>query len=172
MNWLLRLLGWRELEYRGHDFSVRIESMVREGVSVIYRRQGAALNLSAERIGRKWEGIEVHIPPEVEVGQVNQIVRDLEIAFGAMQYGYVIARKAGADIVPQAERQAAVAELNEMGYDIEILPDGKIRQTVREGAPHQDVETLRRQAPRMMSLLQAIHGTRKRFEILAKSKEF
>jgi len=73
MNWLLRLLGLREVEYRGHDFSVRTEPTVREGVSVTYRREGAGLNLSADRIGKKWEVIEVHIPPEVEVGQVTQL---------------------------------------------------------------------------------------------------
>ena len=73
MNWLLRLLGLREVEYRSHDFSVRIEPTVRSGVSVTYRREGAGLNLSADRIGKKWEVIEVHIPPEVEVGQVTQL---------------------------------------------------------------------------------------------------
>jgi hypothetical protein len=171
MNWLLKLLGYRDLKYRSIDFSVRIRPTVREGVSVIYTRQGAALNLSGGRIGRKWEGIEVHIPPEVGAAQVTQIVRDLETALEAMQYGYVIAREAGMDVVPEAERQAAAAELNEMGYDIEILPDRKIRQTPRAGAPCQDIETLRKQAPRMMSLIQALHGTRQRFEILAKSKE-
>ena len=172
MNWILKLLGHRDLKYRGNDFSVRIRPTVREGVSVIYTRQGAVLNLSGERIGRRWEGIEVHFPTEVEASQATQIVRDLETAFGAMQYGYVIVRKVGMDVVPEAERRAAVAELNEMGYDIEILPDRSIRQTARAGAPHQDIETLRQQAPRMMSLLLAIHGTRPRFEILAKSKEF
>jgi hypothetical protein len=172
MNWLLKLLGYRDLKYRGNDFSVRIKTTVREGVSVLYMREGMSLNLSGERIGRKWEGIEMHIPPEVGAGQTPQIVRDLETAFGAMRYGYVIARKTGIEVVPEAERQAAAAELSEMGYDIEILPDGKIRQTPREGAPRLNIEPLRKQAPRMMSLIQALHGTRPRFEILAKSKEF
>jgi len=62
-------------------FSVRIKPTVREGVSVIYTRGEAGLNLSGERIGRKWEGIEVHIPSEVEAAQATQIVRDLETAF-------------------------------------------------------------------------------------------
>ena len=172
MSWLLKLLGHRDLKYRGDDFSVRIKPTVREGVSVVYMRQGTPLNLSGERIGRKWEGIEVHIPHEVEAVQLPQIVRDLETAFGAMGYGYVIARRVGTDIVPEAERQAAIAELNEMGYDIEVLPDGRIRQTPKPGAPRRDIETLRKQTPRMMSLIQAVHGTRQRFEILGKSKEF
>ena len=76
------------------------------------------------------------------------------------------------DIVPETERQSALAELREMGYEIEILPDGKIRHTRSAGAPRQNVETLRKQAPRMVSLIQSVHGTRQRLETLAKSKEF
>lgn len=172
MNWLLKLMGYRDREYRGDDFSVRIERIMREAVSVVYTRHAASLNLSGEYIGRKWEGIEVQIPHEVETAQVPQIVRDLETAFGAMQYGYVITRKVGTDIVPETERQAAIAELNEMGYEIEILPDRKIRQTRKAGAQRHDAATLREQTPRMMSLIQSLHGTRQRLEVLAKSKEF
>jgi hypothetical protein len=172
VNWLSKRLGYRDRNYRGDDFSVRIESIHREVVSVVHTRHQTSLNLSGERIGRKWEGIEVHIPPEVEAAQVSQIVRDLESAFGAMRYGYVIARKAGMDIVPEAEREEAIAELREMGYEIEILPDRTTRQTHSEGAPRRDRETLRRTTPRIMSLTQSLRGTRQRFEILAKSKEF
>jgi hypothetical protein len=169
VNWLLKLLAYRDRNYRGDDFSVRIESIHREAVSVVHTRHRTSLNLSGERIGRKWEGIEVHIPPEVDAAQVSQIVRDLETALGAMRYGSVIARKAG---VPEAEREAAIAELREMGFEIELLPDRTIRQTRLEGGPRHDRETLRRTAPRIVSLMQSLRGTRQRFEILAKSKEF
>jgi len=89
-----------------------------------------------------------------------------------MGYGYVIARKAGIDIVLESEQKAAIAELREMGYEIERLPDGRIRQTWRAGAPRPDIETSRKTTPRVMSLIQSVHGTRQRFEILAKSKEY
>jgi hypothetical protein len=134
MNWLLERLGYREREYRGDDFSVRIEPIVREGVSVIHTRHGASLNLRGERIGRKRDAIEVHIPPDVEAAQLPQIVRDLETAFGALRYGYVIARKTVVEIVPESERQDAIAKLREMGYEIEVSADGKqIRQKWRAG---------------------------------------
>ncbi len=172
MNWLLKLLGYRDREYRGNDFSVQIKPANREIVSVVHTRQGTSLDLSGQRIGREWGGIEVLIPQDVGAAQVPQIVRDLETAFAAMQYGYVIARKCGIDIVPETERQAAIAEFNQAGYEIEILPDRKIRQTRRAVAPTSDIKTLQKMAPRMMSLIEAIHGTRQRFEILAKSKEY
>lgn len=170
VNWLLKLLGYRDNEYRGSDFSVRIESLIREGVSIVHTRQATTLNLSGERIGRKWEGIEVHIPQDVGPAQVTQIVRDLEIAFLAMRYSYVIARNTGIDVVPETERQAAISELNEMGYEVEMLPDGNIRPTRKVGVPRYDVEKLRNAAPRTMSLIKSLHGTRRPFEILAKSK--
>jgi len=172
MNWLLRRLGYRDQEYRGSDFRLRIEPTGREGLYVAYERAGKRSYWDGERIGRKWEGIAVQIPEEVHSEQLPQIVRDLETAFTAMDYGYVIGRKAGVEIVSESERQQAVRELREMGYEIEILDDGKIRQTRREGAPRQDMETIRKNTPRMLSLLHAVRGRRTRFEVLAKSKGF
>ena len=159
-------------EYRGDNFSVQIEPNFREAIFVIYMRHGKSLRLDGEMIGRKWEAIDVRLPDTVEDAQVAQIVCDLEAALAALRIGYVIARKVGVDTVPEPEREAALAELREMGYDIEILPNGAIRQTKRPDAPRHDIETLRMQVPRMMSLIQSVHGRRQRVETLAKSKEF
>jgi hypothetical protein len=172
MNWLTKMLGYRGRGYRGDDFSVRIEPIFRELISVIYSRQGKSLKFGGELIGKSWGGISVQLPVDLEDVKVAQIVRDLETAFGALRCGYVIARKAAVEVVPETERQSALAELREMGYEIEILPDGGIRQTRSAGAPRPDAEALRKQGPRMMSLIQSIHGTRHRFETLAKSKDF
>jgi hypothetical protein len=173
MNWLLKLLRYRDREYRGEGFSVRIEPIMREVVSVIHVRQGARLNLSGERIGKKWEGIDVRIPEEVDAVRAYQVACDLEAAFRAMGYGYVIARLAGVEVVPEIEQQAAITELRGMGYEVEVSPDRrKIHQKRVAGAPRPDIETARKQAPRIMSLIQTIHGTRQLFEVLAKSKEY
>ena len=147
--------------------------MGREVVYVIHTRQGTSLNLDGQRIGRKWEGIEVFIPHEVEAARAPQIVRDLEAAFQAMDYGYVITRLGEVETVPETERQAAIAELRQMGYELEVSADRKqIRQKWILGTPKLGLEALRKTTPRYMSLLQAVHGTRRRFEILARSKEF
>lgn len=169
MNWLRKLLGYRAREFRGDGFSVRIDPVFREAISVIYTRQGKSLKLSGERIVRTWEGIDVQLPAGLDDAEVPQTVRDLEAALIGLRYSYVITRKIGVDIVPEPERQAALAELRAMGFEIEVLPDGKIKIA---GKPRQDVETLRTQVPRMISLMQSVHGTRQRLETLAKSKEF
>lgn len=173
MNWLLKKLGYRDRLYRGRDFSMRIQPLRREALSIVYTRQGTNLNLDGQRIGSKWEGIELYIPPEVEPERASQIAHDLEAAFQAMDYRYVIARLSEIETVPEAERQAAIAELRQMGYELEISADRKqIRQKWIAGTPKLGLEALGKTTPRYMSLLQAVHGTRKRFEILAKSKEF
>ena len=172
MNWLLKLFGNRGREFRGDDFLVRIKPGFREIVSVIYTRQGKSLEFGGERIGKKWEGIHILLPSDLEDGQVAQTVRDLEKALVGLGHGYQIVRKIADDTVPEPERQAALAELREMGYEIEMLPDGEIRQSRRSDAPRQDSETVRKQAARMASLILSLRGTRPRFETLAKSKEF
>jgi hypothetical protein len=170
MSWLAKLLGHRGREYRGGNFHLRIERGFREIVNLIYTREGTTLNLNGELIGTKWDGIEIHIPPEIEAGRASLIAQDLATALRAMRYSYVIARLTGEDVVPETVREAAIAELSEMGYDIEVSADRKrIRQTKRQGTPRVDIETVRKTTPRMMALLQAVRGTWPRFEILARS---
>ena len=162
----------RKEEYRGNDFSVRIEPIIREVVSVSYTCHGSILKMEGELIGPNWEGIGVKIPESIEDGQVAHIVRDLEAAFVALGIGYKIDRRVGIDIVPEPERQAALAELRAMGHEIEVLPGQGVRLTKRAGAPPQDIGALRQQTTRMMSLIMSVQGTRQRIETLAKSKDF
>ncbi len=172
MNWLRRKLGFRDHKYRAKEFCLTIKPLVREGVAVTHTRDGISLRLDGERIGYKWDGIEVHIPQEIEIPRASQVVCDLEVAFKAMGYRYVIARKTEIEMVCESERQAAIAELRAMGYEIEVSPDGNIvRLKMSPGRTRPDLETTRRQAPRMTNLIQAVHGSRQKFEFLAQSQE-
>lgn len=167
------MLGRRERDYRGHDFSVRVDPGFREIVHVVRTRNGTSRKLEGELIGRRWEGIGVHLPAEVNPVEVPQIVRDLETAFAALRYGYVISRTVGVDQVPETEQQAAIAELNEMGFDVERSADPRRTDLVpRPGAARPDAKTARDRTQRIMSLVLTLRGTRLRVELLAKSKEF
>lgn len=172
MKPLLRKLGYRDKEYRGTDFDVRVGTRQRELVSVSYTRDGVRLNLEGERIGERWQGIDVRIPQDVDGVLAKEVARDLAQAFQAMGYSFVISRLLGFEIVSESESQAAICELQDMGYEIEVSADkSRLRQKMRTGVPRPDFKTVREQAPRMMSLLQAIHGKRPRFEVLAKSPD-
>lgn len=160
-------------EYHGADFSVRVRPRFRENVTVIYTRDGVQISLDGERIGSKWEGIQVLIPSDLEAEKVAGLVNHLEVAFQALGLGYVIIRMAEVEQFNEAEQQAAIAELREMGYEIELSADRKqARVKAISGTTPRDPETLRKQTPRMMSLIQDVRGTRQRFQTLAKSKEF
>jgi hypothetical protein len=52
---------------------------------------------------------------ETKAEQISQIV-SLKTALEVMRYAYVIARNNGVDIVPECERQTAIAELNQISY--------------------------------------------------------
>jgi hypothetical protein len=172
MNWLLKRLGYRNRHYCGEGFSVRIEPMGREALYVNYKRADTKYSLDGQYIGRGWGGVEVWVPLDIDSVEAQRITQDLKAAFEPMSYGYIIVRQTGVEIVAEPERRAAMEELRSIGWKIEILKDGKIRQTWRQGAPRQDFKTIRKTAPRIMTLLHTIRGRRERFEILAKSKEF
>jgi hypothetical protein len=160
-------------EYNGNDFSVRVRPRFRENVSVIYTHHGTELSLDGERIGGRWEGVQVLIPSDLEAEKVTTLVSHLEAAFQALGLGYVIVRLAEVEHISDADRQAAMAELREMGYEMELSADRKRAQVKAiPGIPPRNRETLRIQAPRMMSLIQDVRGTRQRYQTLAKSKEF
>jgi hypothetical protein len=163
----------RDREYRGDDFSVRVEQGFREIVTIVHTRRRTTRRLDGELIGKRWEGIGVYLPPEVGPGELLQVVHDLETAFGALKYGYVISRTAAVDAVSDAEQQAALAELNQMGFEVQLSTDGnQVSLNWRSGVPRPDTKTAKRTGPRVMSLLQSIRGTRQRVEILATSKDF
>ena len=87
MSWLFKKVGYRERDYRGDDFSVRVEPGFREIVTIVHTRQQTIRRLEGERIGNRWQGIALHLPRDLNPADVPEIVRDIETAFGAMRYG-------------------------------------------------------------------------------------
>lgn len=172
MNRLLRLLGYRDRRYQCSEFQVSIEPVFREAASVLYTRGESKTQLNAEYIGKKSWTIGVSIPAETNEADARRIAADLAIAFNAMGYAYVIVRKVGVEVVPEEDRNAALAELKKMGYEIELLPDGKIRQSGKRGSPPKPIDFIRKETPRMMQLMKAVHGRREKLETLAQSKDF
>jgi hypothetical protein len=86
------------------------------------------------------------------------------------KYQFVVYQRGETQTVPEAERIAAVSELQQMGYAINLSAD---RQTVRPtripGFSPPSLEEAKEQAPRMMKLIETARGVRSSMEILAKS---
>ena len=116
----------------------------------------------------------MHLPRDVDPTIVPQIVHDLETAFTALRYGYVISRPVRVDPVSGAEKQAAIAELNQMGFEVERSTDPKeVVLRPRSLSPQPDTEKKAQStAPRGMALLRSLRRTRWQIELLARSKEF
>jgi hypothetical protein len=164
-------------DYVANDFSVAIEQGFRELIRVVYQRAGSTLRLDGEHMsrlvpGQPTEGLYVQIPPSVAVEHLPQMIKDLEEALSALGYGYVIKRDTGIETVSETDRHRAIAELHEMGYQVEIMPDHSIQQTRLPGASMPDAEAIRKQLPRMMALIQTVHASLHRFEVLAKTEGF
>jgi hypothetical protein len=168
-----KMFGNRDREYRADDFSVRIVNGFRELVTVVHTRNGIRRELGGERIGKRWQGIGIHVDPDVGRQELPEIVHDLETAFAAMHYGYVISRTAAVDTVPESERQAAIAEFGEMGFDVEVSAERKrVSLVPKPDRVLPDKKQAQRIASRTPSLLQAVRGRRHRIEVLAISKDF
>jgi hypothetical protein len=160
-----------KLEYTGADFSVRVQPHSREAVSVLHRSQGIEVALDAERVGSKWEGLKVVIPPDLDNDNVARLVANLEVAFQAMSLEYVLIRLKKSEPVSEIDQNAALAELRKLGLNAEPSTD-RTRVLLKKNVSleHQDREANEERAQRMFSLIQNIHGTRPQYEILAKSK--
>jgi hypothetical protein len=74
-----------------------------------------------------------------------------------MACGYIIARNAASGPTLEAEPQAAIAELKELGYEVELPPEGRIRPKKRNHSLLFDLEAFRKTAPREAVLIQLSH---------------
>ena len=170
-------MSYDDREFVGESFSVSIVPVFREVIRVIHSRDGSSLPLDGEHISSSVSvnqngGIGVRIPQSVEPARLSQIVRDLQHALAGLGYGYLIDRIAEIEIVPDDERKAALAEMRDMGYEIEILSDGSISRTRLQNMPQPDLETVKRQAVRMGMLIQSIHGKRAGIENMPGQRDF
>jgi len=164
----------RDKEYRGDGFSLRIEQGFREIVFLIISRGGSARKLEGEWIGKNWNGIGIVLAQDTDPAEVPGIVRDVETGLGALHIGYRISRVLAVDTVPEVEQQAALSELEDMGFEVERSADlRQISTTWKPGAKRPDSSKAAKEfALRMQKLIGALSGSRPRIEVLARSKEF
>jgi len=77
------------------------------------------------------------------------------------------------ELVHRDEDAELFTELHEMGFEVERSTDPEgIALIPRSDVPRPDEKTAQRTAPRIMSLVQSLRGTRQQVELLAKSKGF
>jgi len=164
----------RDKEYRGDGFSVRIQHGFRELVTLVISRDGTTRKVDGELIGKRWEGIGIRFDQHIDPADAAVIARDVVTALSALHIGYLITRTVAVDPVPEAEQHAALAELGEMGFDVERSADMRqISTTWKPGAKRPESSRAAKEfALRMQKLIGTLSGSRPRIEVLARSKEF
>jgi hypothetical protein len=140
---------------------------VREVVDLEYRDGSRTLSVGGELTGPRWKQINILMSGN---RWDQQALDGLAAALREHGYEYLIYTLGEEQTIPEAERDAALAELQSMGYQIEVSPDRKrIRQSLAKGANSPPRDEAKKTAPRMMKLIQTLRGTRRPMQVLRKS---
>ena len=151
-----------------NEFSIAISRLGPEDAIVTRKRENRKQEFAAEITGKRQ--IDVHIPSELDVAEVHSAVADLVQGFQKLGYEYLIYKKGEREPIPESEREAAISELNKMGFEVQRT-EGRIevrRASQLRGAassqPEANITT-----PEWIRLLGKAKGVRERIEVLAKS---
>ena len=147
--------------------TIRIVKQSRESVDLEYRDANQALLLKGEFVGPKWKQLNVEVPSAKCDGQT---LDNIALSLQNRGYEYMVFRFGEVQVVPESERNAALAELQSMGFQVDVSPDRRsVRQSRAPGAPLMSREEAKEKAPRIMHLVQAVRGVRRPIEVLRKS---
>jgi hypothetical protein len=151
-------------------FSLRIQRGSREMMSVIYETNGHSTTFEGSLTGPAWKQIELLIPADFHANHLDRVVADLAKGIGGLGYEYRILRRGDAEVVPEAERKAALVELRKMGWEPEVSADrSQVELKRADGSREPSPQDALAQSENMARLVAALHGTRYKLEELARS---
>jgi hypothetical protein len=142
-------------------FAVKVAQVFREEASIVYVEGDREWRFPAERTGSGWRSLDILIDGSAFVEETPRIVTNLRIALDRLGYGYVIRRELPPLKVPDAERDAAIAELRAKGFKLRPR-SGKVPEHWMGGTAIADLL-------RVAGLVAAAKGIRTQYEVLAKS---
>jgi hypothetical protein len=177
---LLILIAFIVFLFRGNrstktfpTFSITISKVGRNEAYLTYLTNYAKTELDAE-IGRGRSffvpRIAVRVPEDMVDCEVRRIVSDIALGLKELHYEFVVYRRRKPDIIPDEERNEAIAELHQMGFDIDRSPE---QELVVRAVSHGWRRTSGREAKAIFSRTQALimkaRGFRENLEILARN---
>jgi hypothetical protein len=154
-------------------FSVTISSVGREEAYIVYRSNERQLEFAAE-IGRGKRffisRISVRVPKEMPDEDVREVIPNLTLALAKLHYEYFVFRKGELQKISEAEQEAAIAELRQMGCEIkEIIGQGEVQRAVVANWPRFPGEQVKTMMPKVQDLMSKARGVRENIEVLARS---
>lgn len=159
----------RAADFRG--FSLRIQRGARNLASVVYEEKGRTHTFEGELVGSGWRQLNLLIPSDFSTTGLDRVVSNLAKGIGELGYEYLIRRRGAPEAVSEKERKAALAELRKMGWEPEISSDHTQVELKRVDGSHSPApDEALAQSVSLARLVESLHGTRYKFEELARSK--
>jgi hypothetical protein len=154
-------------------FSVKIELLGRDSFGqkegfIIFRDETREVAFVAE-IPRNGP-VYVKTPERLSEGDLLRLVPKVAQGLEKLRYKYVIYRKREPQPINDDEREAAIAELREMGFAIENpLGQGQVQKAVTQGWQRASGKEAMARLSRVQSLMNKARGFRENIEVLARS---
>jgi hypothetical protein len=160
------LLIRSERPVRFPTFSMKIKRGGREQDWILYIAGDKAVEFDA------WEGpkrsIEVRLPTRLSERELSSIVPNLAVGLEKLRYQYLIYREREAQTIPDDERTEAIAELHQIGVDVDKHPDQeKLLQTMIRIEHTSSAGEANLTFPRLLSLVNKATKPQEDTEVLA-----
>jgi len=150
-------------------FSVRINFLAHDVAYVVYGTESKIVEFEA-KVGRRGRLIYVRAPKELPEEDLRDILPFLVQGLTRLRYAYVIYRNLEPQKIPEAEREAAIAELQRMGVSLgESVGQRQVQRAVIHNLPRSTAEQTKATISKVQDLMATARGVRETTEVLASS---
>ncbi len=149
------------------NFRFKINTVGREEAYLNYRDDNRSVEFSAQ-MGRG-RCISIKVPKEISEAEARDITANLVLGLTSLRYRYTIFRPGEPEPIPEERREAAIAELRQLGFEVEPSQGSVSRAVTRnfQPVPGKDVRGL---LARVQELIPQTRPTREPIVILARSE--
>lgn len=154
-------------------FSVAVSKVGRTEAYVTYRAENTVIEFCAEvGTGKKFfaRRISIRIPEEMANEKLCNIVPNLTHGLAKLHYQYLIYRRTGSQTIPEEERDAAILELRQMGFELTgPAGNGRIQRAVSNDWRRASGAEAQAKLSKVQELMHKARGAREKIEVLASS---
>ena len=154
-------------------FSVAVSQVGRGETYVTYHAEDTVIEFCAEvGRGKKFfaRRISVRVPDEMADEKLRNIVSNLSYGLAKLHYQYFIYRRTGSQTIPKEERDAAILELRQMGFELkDSAGHGQIQRAVNDDWRRASGAEAKAKLSKVQELMHKARGSRETFEVLASS---
>ena len=155
------------------NYSVTVLRIGPVDACVLYRSGNLKLEFPAQiRKGKRLLTplIYVRVPGELPDEDAHKIVPNVASGLTVLHYDYLIFRNSETPTIPDEEREAAIAELHQMGVEVEgTVGNGQVSRAVIHNLRESSTEQTKATIAKVQSLMGKASGLRESIQVLARS---